>query len=63
MRSDQELCHSKKKKKHNSEIQNILTTAKILILNIFLLEVNFDKSTIRLHHLFISSLLAKFLEY
>ena len=27
MRSDQELCHSKKKKKkHNNEIKNILTT-------------------------------------
>ena len=32
-------------------------------LNIFLLEMNFDKSTIGLHLLLISSILAKFLKY
>ena len=32
------------------------------LLNIFLLEVNFDKSTIELHFLLISLMLAKFLE-
>ena len=32
------------------------------VLNIFLLEMNFDKSTIGLHLLLISSILAKFLK-
>ena len=36
-------------------------SVKLQFLNIFLLEVNFDKSTIGLHLLFISSMLAKFL--
>ena len=30
------------------------------LLNIFLLDMNFDKSTVELHFLFISSMLAKF---
>ena len=33
-----------------------------ILFNIFLLEVNFDKSIIGLHFLFIFSILAKFLE-
>ena len=42
--------------------QSLTTKFVVTLLNIFLLEVNFDKSTIRLHFLFISSMLAKFLE-
>ena len=32
------------------------------LLNIFLSDVNFDKSTIKLHFIFISFMLAKFLD-
>ena len=42
--------------------QNLVTKLVITLLNIFLLEVNFNKSTIRLHPLFTSSILAKFIE-
>ena len=45
--------------------QNLATKLVLALgykLNIFLLEVNFDKFTIGLHFLFISSMLAKFLE-
>ena len=47
--------------------QNLATRLVVVlyyttILNIFLLEMNFDKSTIGLHNLFIFSMLAKFLE-
>ena len=39
-----------------------VVTLNYNLINIFLLEVNFDKFTIRLHILFISFTLAKFLE-
>ena len=45
--------------------QNLITKLVVTLdykLNIFLLEVNFDKSTIKLHLLLISSILAKFQE-
>ena len=47
-------------------IEQSFTTKLVLALgyklNIFLLEVNFDKFTIKLHLLLISSMLAKFQE-
>ena len=45
--------------------QSLITKLVVTLgykLNIFLLEVNFDKSTIKLHLLLISSMLAKFQE-
>ena len=47
--------------------QNLATRLVVVlyyttILNIFLLEMNFDKSTIGLHILFIFSMLTKFIE-
>ena len=42
--------------------QNLVTKLITILFNIFLLEVDFDKSTIRLHLVLISSILAKFLE-
>ena len=42
--------------------QNLVTKLVTILFNIFLLEVDFDKSTIRLHLVLISSILTKFLE-
>ena len=42
--------------------QNLVTKLITILFNIFLLEVDFDKSTIRLHLVLISSILTKFLE-
>ena len=42
--------------------QNSVTKLVTILFNIFLLEVDFDKSTIRLHLVLISSILTKFLE-
>ena len=42
--------------------QNLVTKLVTILFNIFLLEVDFDKSTIRLHLVLISSIFTKFLE-
>ena len=42
--------------------QSLGSKLVVTLFNIFLLEVNFDKSTIGLHFLLISSMLVKFLE-
>ena len=44
------------------ELQNWLWLKTTTLLNIFLLEVKFDKSIVGLHFLLISSMLAKFIE-
>ena len=53
----------KKKKKSNKQNYCWITISyKITLLNIFLLEMNFDKSTVGLYYfLLISSMIAKFL--
>ena len=42
--------------------QNLVTKLVTILFNIFLLDVDFDKSTIRLHLVLISSIFEKFLE-
>ena len=42
--------------------QNLVTKLVTILFNIFLLDVDFDKSTIGLHLILISSMFAKFLE-
>ena len=56
------LSSFEKKKSNKQNYCWITISYKITLLNIFLLEMNFDKSTVGLYYfLFISSMIAKFL--
>ena len=52
----------RRKKKRDKFLQNWLLLKVITLLNIFLLEVNFDKFTVRFYFLLIFSILVKFLK-
>ena len=53
---------NRKKKRGQSLVTKFVVALGYTLLNIFLLEMNFDKSTIGLYLLLISLMLAKFLE-
>ena len=62
-----DLCRSKKKTKKKKQKKkktkfSYKISCSLTLLNVFLLEVNFDKSTIGLHFLLIFFMFAKFLE-
>ena len=42
------------------QVTHIITLNNVILPNIFSLDANFDKSTVRLHYLYIFSMLAKF---